>query len=331
MILLVLFIVFSSFVGLVALAFLIRSSILRLKVDNITSRYVFITGCDTGFGNLLTQMLDAKGVSVFAGCLTHTGARDLSDKTSSRVQTVLLDVTDKESVTKAYEIVKSKLPHDTGLWGLVNNAGIMPAYSPIEWQNTEEFENVCKVNLFGSISVTLTFLPLIRQTNGRIVNVCSVVSNVGIPGVANYCVSKAGVKMFTTCLRRELFQSDISIHTIEPGGFDTSICDGQKLANSLKMAYERAPEDLKPVYGGNISRFLFGNMKHRKKVISSKIHQVPEAMMHALLARHPKLEYAVGLDATFFFKPLVHIPTWIQDVILSWPKHNGPLAEELLA
>ena len=55
--------------------------------------------------------------------------------------------------------------------------------------------------------------------------------------------------------RRELFQSDISIHTIEPGGFDTSICDGQKLANSLKMAYERAPEDLKPVYGGNISRF----------------------------------------------------------------------------
>ena len=114
MILLVLFIVFSSFVGLVALAFLIRSSILRLKVDNITSRYVFITGCDTGFGNLLTQMLDAKGVSVFAGCLTPTGARDLSDKTSSRVQTVLLDVTDKESVTKAYEIVKSKLPHDTG-------------------------------------------------------------------------------------------------------------------------------------------------------------------------------------------------------------------------
>ena len=84
---------------------------------------------------------------------------------------------------------------------MVNNAGIMPAYSPIEWQNTEDFENVCKVNLFGSISVTLTFLPLIRQTNGRIVNVCSVVSNVGIPGVANYCVSKAGVKMFTTCLR----------------------------------------------------------------------------------------------------------------------------------
>ena len=77
----------------------------------------------------------------------------------------------------------------------------MPAYSPVEWQCVDDFENVCKVNLIGSISVTLTFLPLIRETNGRIVNVCSVVSNVGLPGVANYCVSKAGLKMFTTCLR----------------------------------------------------------------------------------------------------------------------------------
>ena len=77
----------------------------------------------------------------------------------------------------------------------------MPAYVPAEWQEVEDFEKICQVNLFGSISVTLTFLPLIRQANGRIVNVCSVVSNVGLPGITNYCVFKAGLKMFTTCLR----------------------------------------------------------------------------------------------------------------------------------
>lgn len=69
-------------------------------------------------------------------------------------------------------------------------------------------------------------------------------------------------------------------------------------------------------------------MKHRNKVISSKTHKVPEAMAHALLAKHPKQEYSVGLDAVFFFKPVAHIPSWIQDLILSWPKHYGPLAEE---
>ena len=55
--------------------------------------------------------------------------------------------------------------------------------------------------------------------------------------------------------RRELFQSNISIHTIEPGGFDTSICNGDRLVQALKQAYERAPEEAKAVYGGNICRW----------------------------------------------------------------------------
>lgn len=114
MILLVLIVIFSSFIGLVALAFIIRSTILRLEIDNITSKYVFITGCDTGFGNLLAKMLDAKGMHVFAGCFTTKGARDLDDMTSSRLQTLLVDISNKQSVKKAYETVQSKLPEDTG-------------------------------------------------------------------------------------------------------------------------------------------------------------------------------------------------------------------------
>ena len=114
MILLVLVIIFSSFIGLVTLAFIIRSTILRLEIDNITSKYVFITGCDTGFGQLLAKMLDEKGLYVFAGCLTHKGARDLEDATSSRLQTVPVDISKKESVREAYETVKTKLPQDTG-------------------------------------------------------------------------------------------------------------------------------------------------------------------------------------------------------------------------
>jgi len=84
---------------------------------------------------------------------------------------------------------------------VVNNAGVMPTFAPCEWTPVEEFESVCKVNLFGTISVSLTFMPLLRQANGRLVNVCSVTSNCGYPGIANYAISKTGVKMFTTCLR----------------------------------------------------------------------------------------------------------------------------------
>lgn len=89
----------------------------------------------------------------------------------------------------------------SGLWGVVNNAGIMQSYAPTEWTTIEEFERTCRVNLFGTISVTLTFLPLLRRSKGRLVNVCSVTSNCGYPGLTSYVTSKAAVKTFTSCLR----------------------------------------------------------------------------------------------------------------------------------
>ena len=87
----------------------------------------------------------------------------------------------------------------------MNNAGIMPTFAPVEWTPIEAFEGACKVNLFGTISVSLKFLPLLRQTQGRLVNVSSVTSTCAYPGIANYVISKAGVKMFSTCLRYEFW------------------------------------------------------------------------------------------------------------------------------
>lgn len=78
----------------------------RLRISKITDRYVFITGCDTGFGNILAKKLDNLGVNVIAGCLTENGQKDLQNESSTRLKTVLLDVTNKESVKKAYEFVK---------------------------------------------------------------------------------------------------------------------------------------------------------------------------------------------------------------------------------
>lgn len=73
---------------------------------NLTEKYVFITGCDSGFGNLLARQLDAKGLRVLAGCLTQQGAEKLKEVTSERLQTTLVDVTSTESLVKAAEWVK---------------------------------------------------------------------------------------------------------------------------------------------------------------------------------------------------------------------------------
>ncbi|XP_019330193.1 PREDICTED: 17-beta-hydroxysteroid dehydrogenase type 6-like, partial [Aptenodytes forsteri] len=70
-------------------------------VPRLSEKYVLITGCDSGFGNLLARQLDARGLRVLAACLTETGAAQLRAATSPRLQTVLLDVTSSQSIAAA--------------------------------------------------------------------------------------------------------------------------------------------------------------------------------------------------------------------------------------
>lgn len=72
-----------------------------LILDNLTDKYVFITGCDTGFGNVLAKQLDKRGMKVLAACLTTKGAENLRRETSSRLHTVTMDVSDSKSVKSA--------------------------------------------------------------------------------------------------------------------------------------------------------------------------------------------------------------------------------------
>ena len=74
-----------------------------------------MTGCHTGFDNMLTKRMDALGCHVFAGCLTEAGETELSKSCSSRMQPVSLDVSKPDSVRRAFDIVKAKLPPGKGL------------------------------------------------------------------------------------------------------------------------------------------------------------------------------------------------------------------------
>ncbi|CAH2254874.1 retinol dehydrogenase 7-like, partial [Pelobates cultripes] len=68
-------------------------------LQNLTDKYVFITGCDSGFGNLLAKQLERRGMLVLAACMTEKGSEELKKETSRRLQTVILDVTDSQSVS----------------------------------------------------------------------------------------------------------------------------------------------------------------------------------------------------------------------------------------
>ena len=93
----------------------------KLKL-NPSGRYVLITGCDTGFGNALAKSLDNKGCHVFATCLTTKGVDDLKASCSERLRASIMDVSNSESIEKAFDEVKECLPNGAGKYWSIPQA-----------------------------------------------------------------------------------------------------------------------------------------------------------------------------------------------------------------
>lgn len=87
-----------------------------------------------------------------------------------------------------------------GLWAVVNNAGVAGVVSHFEWLTKTDYDQVLGVNLYGVILVTTAFLPLVRRTPGRIVNMASVMGRFTV-ATAPYTVSKFGVEGFSDAIR----------------------------------------------------------------------------------------------------------------------------------
>lgn len=88
----------------------------------------------------------------------------------------------------------------SGLWGIVNNAGISGPPTPIEWCFKEDYEKTLAINTFGMIEVTRIFLPLVLKSKGRVVNMSSVIGRYAM-GTAPYAVSKFAIEAYSDVLR----------------------------------------------------------------------------------------------------------------------------------
>nr|XP_020662114.1 17-beta-hydroxysteroid dehydrogenase type 6-like isoform X1 [Pogona vitticeps] len=299
--------------ALLGLYFLRRWYRERQTVEKLTEKYVFITGCDSGFGNLLARQLDTRGMQVLAACLTQKGAEELEKATSGRLKTTILDVTSTESVATAMEWVKGCVG-DKGLWGLVNNAGVAFATAPNEWLKKGDFENVIHVNLLGVIDVTLHMLPLVRRARGRVVNVASVMGRLASFG-GGYCPSKYGVEAFSDSLRRELFPFGVQVSIIEPGNFSTPIA--QKIRESFKAAWSRAPSDAGAAYGQLYFEEFCRLLQELGNRGCPNLHLVTDKIEHALTSCHPRTRYSAGWDAKLFYLPVSYLPTSLADYVLT--------------
>ncbi|XP_061871515.1 retinol dehydrogenase 16-like [Colius striatus] len=283
----------------------------RQTVPGLCEKHVLITGCDSGFGNLLARQLDARGLRVLAACLTQPGAERLRAAASPRLHTVLLDVTSSRSIAAAAAWVRERVG-DRGLWGLVNNAGVSVPTGPNEWLTKDDFTKVLNVNLLGLIEVTLSLLPLVRRARGRVVNVSSVMGRVSFFG-GGYCISKFGVEAFSDSLRLEMEHFGVKVSVIEPGYFKTAVTSCENLQKQFLSLWEKVPEEIKLAYGDNYCKKSMEAVEKLQKTCKSDLTLVTDCMEHALTSRHPRSRYSAGWDAKLLYIPLSYLPTAFTD------------------
>ncbi|XP_053231191.1 retinol dehydrogenase 5 [Podarcis raffonei] len=288
----------------------------RQTLSSYKDKHVFITGCDTGFGNMLAKRLDKKGFQVLAGCLTQKGADNLQRSSSPNLRTILLDVTNSESISKAVQWVKGEVG-EKGLFGLVNNAGVANPIGPTEWMSVEDYRKVMSVNTFGVIEVSLAFLPLLKRARGRVVNTSSVLGRLSANG-GGYCVSKYTVEAFSDSLRRDMYHFGIKVSIVEPGFFKTAVTNLESIEASLRLLWDRLSPETRQSYGED---FFPNYLKVQKFIMNiicdPDLSKVTNCMEHALQAKYPRTRYSAGWDAKFVWLPVSYLPAFMVDIVLA--------------
>jgi len=291
-----------------------------VAADNIKSKSVFITGCDTGFGHMLALQLADAGLTVFAGCLTEAGEAELHEKqqkkgTSCKLIPLRLDVSSLESVEQAFEIVKKQLPSNDGLWALVNNAGVLRGGN-LETQPISAWTLQLNVNVVGIASMTKTFLPLLRTAKGRVINIASVAGRLGTSGTSSYNASKFAVEGLSDAWRRELKIWGIKVIVIEPGIMKTPLWDQPFKDADTDTIWKTLTTEQQQVYG----REYFAEAYNAGKDLVTKVGGNPQlvvnAMHTAVTSKWPEPRVAVGYDTPLWLL-FASLPVCIADPLLA--------------
>ncbi|XP_034855756.1 D-beta-hydroxybutyrate dehydrogenase, mitochondrial isoform X1 [Mirounga leonina] len=292
------------------------------QVKPVGSKAVLVTGCDSGFGFSLAKHLHSKGFLVFAGCLMKdkgdAGVKELDSLKSDRLRTVQLNVCKSEEVEKVVETVRSSLEDpEKGLWGLVNNAGIS-TFGEVEFTSMETYKEVAEVNLWGTVRMTKSFLPLIRRAKGRVVNISSMLGRMANLARSPYCITKFGVEAFSDCLRYEMHPLGVKVSVVEPGNFiaATSLYSPERIQAIADKMWHELPEVVRQDYGRKYFDEKIAKMETYCNSGSTDTSPVISAVTHALTSASPYTRYH-PMDYYWWLRMQVmtHLPAAVSDRI----------------
>jgi clavulanate-9-aldehyde reducatase len=191
----------------------------------LQGRTVAITGASSGIGEATALACARVGAAVALAARRTDRIEELARRIEAdggRALAIETDVTDEASARAFVERAQQELG---GLWGLVNNAGVM-LLGAVEGADTEHWRRMVSVNCLGLLYCTHAAIPAMKEGGGgHIVNVSSVAGRIATFGSAVYNMTKWGVNGFSEALRQEVVHSGIRVTIVEPGAVSTELLE----------------------------------------------------------------------------------------------------------
>ena len=196
-----------------------------LKSFDLTGRTALITGSSAGIGFALARGLAGAGARVILNARNADKLAQAAEQLRAEGATVLttaFDVTSGEAVREAVDRIEAESgPIDI----LINNAG-MQRRAPLEQFEEAQWHELMKTNVDSVFLVGQAVARhMIERRRGKIINICSVQSELGRPNIAPYTASKGAVKMLTKGMAIDWGQYGIQVNGLGPGYFKTELTD----------------------------------------------------------------------------------------------------------
>ncbi len=190
-------------------------------MGKLEDKVILVTGASRGIGLAIAQALDSEGAKLILvgrnrGPLARTAAQ-----IPGTVMSVPMDVTKPGEVKRLIAAVQKQIRR---LDVLINNAGVF-TYKPFVKTTLEDWKRNIETNLTSIFLTTQAAVPLLKRSQGDVVNVLSISSRVSFPNCSAYTAAKFGAWGLTGVLRRELRGEGIRVMAVLPGMTETRMKD----------------------------------------------------------------------------------------------------------
>jgi 3-oxoacyl-[acyl-carrier protein] reductase len=216
----------------------------------VKDRVAIVTGASRGIGRSIALALAAGGAKIVAADISLEGCQALVDELAKDGTEALAVQCNVAVAADAERLVESAMEKFGKVDILVNNAGITRDGLLVRMKD-EEWDAVISVNLKGAFVCTRAVSKVMtKQRYGRIVNIASIVGQMGNAGQANYCASKAGLIGLTKSNARELAKRNITVNAVAPGFIATDMTEAlpekvrQELAAQIPMERLGSADDI---------------------------------------------------------------------------------------